>query len=122
MRSPKIAAVRRFSNRHANALVLTGALLLLLLQLLIWLPRPEPATELPRLEAAAEDGMSGARVNINHAGAALLSELPGIGEKLAMAIVLYREEHGSFSSIEELTQVPGVGKGKLDGIREWIAK
>ena len=59
-------------------------------------------------------------VNINTADAAELAALPGIGEVLAGRIVGYREEHGAFASVEALTDVPGIGEGKLNAIRELV--
>lgn len=53
-------------------------------------------------------------VNINTASAAVLQEnLKGIGEKKAGAIVAYRKEHGDFKTLEELTEVKGIGDGIL---------
>ena len=37
----------------------------------------------------------------------------GIGEELARRIVEYREEHGPFEAVEDLTEVSGIGQGKL---------
>jgi len=48
-------------------------------------------------------------VDLNTASAALLSRVSGIGPKLAKAIVVYREKSGSFSSRQELLDVPGLG-------------
>lgn len=49
-------------------------------------------------------------VNINTADAQTIAEvLDGIGENKAAAIIEYREKHGEFKSVEELTQVKGVG-------------
>lgn len=59
-------------------------------------------------------------VNVNTADARELSELPGIGEELAMRIVQYRIENGSFAGIEEIMNVPGVGEGKFAAVRELI--
>ena len=52
-------------------------------------------------------------VNLNTADAEALTALPGIGEELAARIVEYREEHGPFKTVEDLTEVPGIGQGKL---------
>lgn len=52
-------------------------------------------------------------VNLNTAGAEALTALPGIGEELAGRIVQYREEHGPFETVEDLTKVSGIGQGKL---------
>lgn len=50
------------------------------------------------------------RVDINHADAAELSKLPGIGEQVAKRIVAYREENGPFEKAEELMNVRGIGE------------
>jgi len=49
-------------------------------------------------------------ININTADKeSLMSAIKGVGEKRAEAIIAYREEHGSFKSLEELADVKGVG-------------
>lgn len=50
-----------------------------------------------------------AGVEVNSASAALLKHVSGINNRVANAIVKYREEHGSFRSREELQKVPGLG-------------
>lgn len=53
-------------------------------------------------------------VNINTASVAELQDkLVGIGEKKAQAIISYREKHGAFTSVEQLTDVSGIGKALL---------
>ncbi|MBN2190289.1 MAG: ComEA family DNA-binding protein [Candidatus Aureabacteria bacterium] len=60
---------------------------------------------------SADSGSSG--ININTAGAKELSALPGIGEKTALNIISYREEHGPFQSGEDILKVDGIGAKKL---------
>lgn len=48
-------------------------------------------------------------VNINTATAVELTQLKGIGTKYAERIVQYREEHGPFTSVEDMMKVPGIG-------------
>ena len=60
------------------------------------------------------------QININAADSATLMLLDGVGEKLAAHIVAYREEHGAFASVEELTNVEGLGAGKLNALRDEI--
>ncbi|UVL38906.1 helix-hairpin-helix domain-containing protein [Pseudomonas sp. B21-040] len=59
------------------------------------------------------------KVDLNQADAPTLQrELSGIGEAKAKAIVAYRENNGSFSSVDELLEVKGIGKAILDKNRE----
>ncbi|MBR5047661.1 MAG: helix-hairpin-helix domain-containing protein [Eubacterium sp.] len=60
------------------------------------------------------------RVNINLAGKEDLMTLHGIGESRALAIIAYREEHGGFSSVEELKEVEGIGDGIYQKIKNTI--
>lgn len=49
-------------------------------------------------------------VNINKASAEkIASSLTGVGSKKAEAIVAYRKEHGQFKSVDDLTNVKGIG-------------
>ena len=50
------------------------------------------------------------KVNINTATAQQLSELPGVGAKLAARIVEYRQKAGGFKTPQELMNVQGVGE------------
>ena len=71
-------------------------------------PPPETTVERVAVETAAPET---GRVNINTAGVEELTTLEGIGEKLAERIVQYREEHGPFEAIVDITRVPGIGNG-----------
>lgn len=64
-----------------------------------------------------EDGI----VNLNTADAETLKTLSGIGDSKAQAILAYREEHGGFSSIEEIMQVPGIKESTFSMIKDKIA-
>ena len=60
------------------------------------------------------------KVNINTAGKEELMTLTGIGEAKAQSILDYREEHGSFGSIEELMQIEGIKEGVFNKIKQDI--
>ncbi len=59
-------------------------------------------------------------ISINTATKEELMQLSGIGEKIAQAIVDYREAHGLFQTLEDLLKVKGIGEKKLAKIREKI--
>jgi competence protein ComEA len=61
------------------------------------------------------------RVNINTATAGELRALPGIGPKTASAVVMDRNTQGPFRTVEELTRVKGIGKGKLAKLLPFIS-
>jgi len=59
-------------------------------------------------------------ININKASKAELMELYGIGDVKAQAIIDYREENGSFVSIEDIKEVPGIGDKTFEKIKDKI--
>lgn len=68
------------------------------------------------LSEAAPSGIPD-KVDLNRCTSDRLETLPGIGPKTAAAIVLFREEHGLFRSVEDLIQVQGIGPAKMEKIR-----
>lgn len=62
-------------------------------------------------DKSGEKGETGSKVNLNTADAATLASVDGIGDKMAEAIVAYREEHGKFTSVDQL-------RGNIKGIGE----
>ena len=60
-------------------------------------------------------------VNINTADAATLAKsLDGIGNSKAQAIVAWRDAHGPFKSVDDLSQVKGFGPKTLERNRAAI--
>lgn len=60
------------------------------------------------------------RVDINHANAATLQTLPGIGPTLAQRIITYRNGHGRFADADGLMEVEGIGPGRFEKLEPWI--
>lgn len=60
------------------------------------------------------------KVNINRAEAWLLEALPGIGQTKAQAIIEYRQQHGAFKSITQITEVEGIGPAIYEKIKDLI--
>ncbi|MCY3554746.1 MAG: ComEA family DNA-binding protein [Gemmatimonadetes bacterium] len=59
-------------------------------------------------------------VPVNTAPAFELQKLPGIGPKLAEAIIEYRTRSGPFEAVEQLLEVKGIGPAKLGRIRPLV--
>jgi competence protein ComEA len=73
--------------------------------------------------AGAVGGAGGAArppLPLNTATIEELQTLDGVGPATAQKIVAHREEHGGFASVEELTQVPGIGEKRLASLREQV--
>ncbi len=95
----------------------------------VWVPRlGEDLPEGVAGDVGTSTGSSGSGagagqcpVNVNTAGAAALESLPGIGPVLAAAIVEHRNSHGSFSTLDDLLDVSGIGPAKLEQLRPCAA-
>jgi competence protein ComEA len=60
-------------------------------------------------------------VNVNTADPMSIAEaLKGVGASKAEAIVAYREQHGTFRSVDELLDVKGIGEKTIADNREDI--
>ncbi len=59
-------------------------------------------------------------ININTASARDLEALPTVGPARAQAIIDYRERHGGFNSVEELTEIRGIGPATLERLRPLV--
>ena len=66
----------------------------------------------------ASDG--GGLININTASQTELATLPGIGEGIAGKIIKYRDENGSFKSIEDIMKVSGIKDKLFSKIKDQI--
>ena len=75
---------------------------------------------LPATASQGKESSGDSRINLNLARKEDLMTLNGIGENRALAIIAYREEHGGFSSVEELKQVEGIGDGIYQKIKNAI--
>lgn len=53
-------------------------------------------------------------VNINTADAGALASLKGVGPAKAAAIIADRDANGSFSSVDDLMRVKGIGKQTVE--------
>lgn len=63
----------------------------------------------------------GCVVDLNRDSVEELSKVPEIGS-LAQRIVDYRDEHGPFTSLDDLDNVPGVDKGVKHALRYKVVR
>lgn len=70
--------------------------------------------------ALAPLAASAAPVDINVANAAALEEVKGIGPARAKAIIEYRTANGPFASVDDLTNVPGIGEKSISQMRDQL--
>ena len=86
----------------------------------------EEAASLPQQiwESTAESEQQtapvSAKININSADIAQLTQLTGIGEARAADIIAYRTEHGRFLTIEEIMNVSGIKESTFQKIKDQI--
>lgn len=78
---------------------------------------PEQADPAAASTAAAAPS---APVDLNTATPADLDALPGVGPVTAAAIIAWREANGKFTSVDQLSEVDGIGPARLDKLRDLV--
>jgi competence protein ComEA len=86
-------------------------------QIVVGGPQP-PVPVLPG--GSAVPGAPPVLVNLNTAAQAELETLPDVGPVTALAIVAWREEHGGFTSVDELLEVDGIGEVTLEKLTPYV--
>ena len=77
------------------------------------IPRQAGSRLAPQRLAGPPAAQGSAPIDINHASAAELAGLPGVGPTLARRIVEARADSGGFQRAEELLEVRGIGPATL---------
>jgi competence protein ComEA len=79
---------------------------------------PDGANPGPAAGGSAAGGSAAAGpVDLNTATLPDLDSLPGVGPVLAQRILDFRAEHGRFTAVEELGEVPGIGPAKFAALK-----
>ncbi|MGH7553715.1 MAG: ComEA family DNA-binding protein [Longimicrobiales bacterium] len=76
-------------------------------------PARAPTSRSPTVERSTT-------VDLNHATAAELERLPGVGGVLAQRIVALRDTLGGFQSLEQLERVRGIGPAMLEKLKPMV--
>lgn len=71
-----------------------------------------------RVPAGDAPAAAGAKIHLSTATTEQLDEVDGIGPTLAERIIEYRDAHGGFHSLQELSEVDGIGEKRLATLRE----
>ena len=84
-------------------------------------PLPQNSPQVVRVPGVAGIRTSNSGlIDINHADLQELQRINGVGPAIAQIIIDYRNQHGLFSSVEDLLKVRGIGSAKLNQIRNQV--
>jgi competence ComEA-like helix-hairpin-helix protein len=117
-------------TRHEKNFLIVLSALLFIGSLVIYLKQSRPRVRITVVEDSLKEELTlkeveailkeKRKIDINNAKAEELVVIPGIGQTLALRIVGYRNDHGSFETKEDILNVEGIGPAKLEKIKEYI--
>jgi comEA protein len=87
-------------------------------------PDPVPEAGAPQLPSPSQGkgkAAPGGKVDLNKASAQELQSLPGVGPSTAARIISYRMTIGPFERMEDLMDVPSIGKKKFEKIKPYLS-
>lgn len=79
-----------------------------------------PAEQSAPTTGGATDTSTAGPVNLNTATVEELDVLPGVGPVTAAAIIAFRDANGSFTDVEQLGDVDGIGPARLEKLRDLV--
>ena len=115
-----------------RSLLIKGAMLIATVAVVLWIGWPAPKEEPRQVEPAqsiatqapatspvpvAAPARAESKVNLNRASADELQSLPGVGPVLAQRMVEWRKAHGRYRTVDELQEVKGIGKKRMEQLR-----
>lgn len=115
-----------------RSLIIKGAMLAATIAVVLWIgwPVPQEATApvqpvalpAPVVQPVAEVSLAKAesKIDINRASADELQVLPGVGPVLAQRMVEWRKAHGRYRAVEDLQEVKGIGKKRMEQLRPLV--
>jgi competence protein ComEA len=80
-------------------------------------PAPRPVSPTPTAGRSQEKQ---GKLDLNRATAEELQGLPGIGPVLAQRVIAQRTTHGPFHTVDDLRDVKGIGKKRMDQLRPLV--
>ncbi len=118
-----------------RSLLIKAAMLIAALAAVLWIGWPVPKEEIRQAEpvqpsaaqipaaspaVATAPAKSSSKVNLNRASADELQSLPGVGPVLAQRMVEWRKAHGRYRTVDELQEVKGIGKKRMEQLRPLV--
>ena len=117
-----------------RSLLIKGAMLSATIVVMLWIgwpvpeePKREPSDQPTTAQApiaaplpVTEPAKTSPKVNLNRAGVDELQMLPGIGPVLAQRMVEWRKAHGRYRTVDDLQEVKGIGKKRLEQLRPLV--
>lgn len=118
-----------------RSLLVKLAMLVATIAVVLWIGWPVPkeapsqaqpeqsiAVQVPATSpvATAPPAKTVSKVNLNRASADELQVLPGIGPVLAQRMVDWRKAHGRYRTVDDLQEVKGIGKKRLEQLRPLV--
>jgi len=123
---------RERSRDMTRSLLVKGAMLVVTIIVVLWIGWPAPketpmqaepnqpmtvqATSVP----ASVSVKAPSKVDLNRAGVDELTRLPGVGPVLAQRMVEWRKAHGRYRSVDDLQEVKGIGKKRMEQLRPLV--
>jgi competence protein ComEA len=87
----------------------------------LWIVKAEEGVKIDLFPMASEKKiLFGIPLNLNTANAEELSNIPGVGPKIAWEIVTYRNKTGYFPKIEDIKKVKGIGDKKFIMVQNYL--
>ena len=84
-------------------------------------PAPQRIITTPStVPTAGQSQRTQGKLDLNRATAEQLQRLPGIGPVLAQRVIEQRTTHGRFHTVDDLREVKGIGKKRMDQLRPLI--
>lgn len=81
---------------------------------------PSPVSSSGEPPATGSVSAPGDSVDLNTANEEQLDALPGVGPVTAAAIIAWRDANGSFTSVDQLGDVDGIGPARLEKLRAQV--
>ena len=69
---------------------------------------------------SSSGGFAGGAVDLNAADVAALDALPGVGPVMAARIIAWRDQHGRFTTINQLREISGIGQRTFERLKPLV--